>query len=113
MDRLEILEDGKVTFTYITMQDEEEISAEPGDHEGLVEMGRDIEGVEVSVFIRQKENTPNAYKVSMRSNEYVNVSDVCLLFGGGGHPKAAGCLITGTVEQVKEKIMKELKKVLR
>ena len=55
MDRMEILEDGKVTFTYITLQDEEEVGAEPGDHEGLVEIGRDVEGVEVSIFIRQKE----------------------------------------------------------
>ena len=44
----------KVTFTYITNQDEKEVNAEPGDHEGLVEVGRDVEGVEVSVFIRQK-----------------------------------------------------------
>ena len=54
MDRMELLEDGKVTFTYMNKQDEEEVGAEPGDHEGLVEIGRDIEGVEVSIFIRQK-----------------------------------------------------------
>ncbi len=51
---MELLEDGKVTFTYITIKDEEEVNAEPGDHEGLVEIGRDIEGVEVSIFVRQK-----------------------------------------------------------
>ena len=73
----------------------------------------DIEGVDVSVFIRQKEEGENLYKVSMRSNEYVNVSDVCLPFGGGGHQRAAGCAINGTIEQVKEKILKELKKVLK
>ena len=48
MDRMEILEDGKVSFTYMDKQDEEEVGAEPGDHEGLVEIGRDIEGVEVN-----------------------------------------------------------------
>ena len=111
IDRMEILEDGKVTFTYIDMKDEEEVNAEPGDHEGLVEIGRDIEGVEVSIFIRQKEE--NAYKVSLRSGEYVNVSDICLLFGGGGHQKAAGALIQGDVQQVKEKILKEVRKALK
>ena len=84
-----------------------------GDHEGLVEIGRDVEGVEVSVFIRQKENDDNTYKISMRSNEYVNVSDVCLMFGGGGHEKAAGASIQGNIETVKQKIMNELKKVLK
>lgn len=112
MNRMELLEDGKVTFTYITKKDEEEVNAEPGDHEGLVEIGRNIEGVEVSIFIRQKDDDEEAFKVSMRSGEYVNVSDVCLMFGGGGHPRAAGALIKGDVETVKQKIMAELKKVL-
>ncbi len=112
MDRMEILEDGKVTFTYMNKKDEEEVGAEPGDHEGLVEIGRDIEGVEVSIFIRQKENE-EAYKISMRSGNKVNVSDICFLFGGGGHPRAAGALIQGNVEQVKEKVMKEVRKALK
>ncbi len=113
IDRMEILENGKVTFTYINLQDEKEVEAEPGDHEGLVDIGREIEGVEVSVFIRQKENAQDSYKVSLRSKEYVNVSDICIMFGGGGHPKAAGALVQGNVEQVKEKVMKEIRKVLK
>ena len=111
LNRMEILENGKVAFTYITNQDEEEINIEIGDHEGLVEEGRRIEGVEVSIFIRQK-NHEDSYKVSMRSNSYVNVSDICYIFGGGGHPKAAGCLIQGNIEQVKEKLLKEIRKVI-
>jgi phosphoesterase RecJ-like protein len=109
IDRMELLEDGKVSFTYMTSQDELEVNAEPGDHEGLVNIGKDIEGVQVSVFIRQRDNE-NAYKVSMRSEDGINVSDICLLFGGGGHPRAAGALIQGTIEEVKEKLMKEIKK---
>lgn len=111
--RMEFLEDGKVTFTYITNKDLADVNAGIGDHEGLVEIGRDIEGVEVSIFIRQKDDDENTYKVSMRSNEYVNVSDVCLMFGGGGHEKAAGATVQGNVDQVKQKILKELKKVLK
>lgn len=113
IDRMEFLEDGKITFTYITNKDLEEVNAGVGDHEGLVEIGRDIEGVEVSVFVRQRENEENTYKVSMRSNDYVNVSDVCLMFGGGGHEKAAGATIQGNLEQVKQKVINELKKVLK
>ncbi len=109
IDRLELLEGGQVSFSYINAQDELEVNAEPGDHEGLVDIGKDIEGVKVSIFIRQKENE-NAYKVSLRSEDDINVSDICLLFGGGGHPRAAGALIQGTVEEVKEKLMKEIRK---
>ena len=111
INRLEMLEEGKVTFTYITLEDEENAQAETGDHEGLVEIGRDIEGVEVSIFIREKDK--DLYKVSLRANDYVNVADICLLFGGGGHQRAAGALMSGTKDEVKNKILNEIKKVLR
>lgn len=112
IERVELLEDGKVAFSYITTKDMEEVNAEEGDHEGLVNIGREIEGVEVAIFIRQKEND-DLYKVSMRTGDKVNASDVCLMFGGGGHPRAAGALIPGTIEQVKEKLLKEVRKALK
>lgn len=111
-ERMEFLEDGKVTFTYITLEDEKRVNAKTGDHEGLVENGRDIEGVEVSVFLHEKEGK-QGFKLSLRSSEYVNVSDVCLMFGGGGHQKAAGAFVPGTVEQIKEKVLAEIKKQLK
>lgn len=113
MNRLELIDDGKIAFTYITSEDEEQVNAEPGDHEGLVNIGADIEGVYVSIFIRQKEKE-NAYKISLRSTtDIVNVSDVCLMFGGGGHPRAAGALVQGDVQEVKEKVVKEVRKALK
>ena len=107
----EFLEDGKIAFTDITKQDEENANAEPGDHEGIVEEGRDVEGVEVSVFLRQRED--KTYKVSLRSNDYVNVSDVALVFGGGGHVKAAGCKMSGTPEQIKSTLVSIIRKYLK
>lgn len=106
IDRMEFISDGKIVCTYITKQDEIDLNAEPGDHEGIVDEGRTIEGVEVSIFIRE---TSKGFKASLRSNEYVNVSDVCLMFGGGGHFHAAGCTINQSLEQVKEKIINQVK----
>ena len=111
MDRMEFLEDGKITFTYITVEDENNVGAEKGSHEGIVEIGRDIEGVEVAIFLHQAED--GEYKVSLRSNDYLNVSDVCLMFGGGGHVRAAGCKLPGTPEEIKQKLVTEIKKSLR
>ena len=113
IDRMEILEDGQVAFTYMTVKDEEEINAEPGDHEGLVDIGRDIEGVKVSIFVREKDGDEEAYKASLRSEDPINVSDICIMFGGGGHARAAGALVKGNVEEVKEKILKEVRKALK
>lgn len=108
--RIEFLENDKIAFTYITKEDEQKVGAEEGSHEGIVEVGRDIEGVEVSIFLHEREG---GYKVSLRSNDYVNVADVALMFGGGGHIKAAGCTMQGDREQIKNKLVTELKKVLK
>lgn len=110
INRLEFFEGGKLTFTYVTKEDIEKVGAGSNDHDGIVEMGRDIEGVEVSIFLRE---TDNGYKISLRSNEYVNVSDICLMFGGGGHVRAAGGNINLPFEQAKAKIIEECKKHLK
>jgi phosphoesterase RecJ-like protein len=111
-NRMEFFEEGKVAFTYMNLEDEKQVGAEEGDHEGLVNIGRNLEGVEVSIFIREKEGT-NGYKISLRSKEYVNVADVALMLGGGGHIRAAGCFVQGSVEEVKEKVLSEIRKVLK
>ncbi len=110
MNRLEFLEDGKITFTYLNKEDEEKVGAGNNDYDGIVEMGRDVEGVEISIFLRE---TDDGYKISLRSNEYVNVADICLMFGGGGHVRAAGGSINLTFEQAKTKIIEECKKHLK
>ena len=106
MDRLEFLENGQIAFTYIMKEDEEKVNADVGDYEGIVEQGRSIEGVEVSVFLRQRED---GFRVSMRSTEKVNVADICLIFGGGGHEKAAGCYMDYPLDVTKEKIINEIR----
>ncbi len=110
VNRMEFFEEGKIAFTYITMEDEEKCNAQPGDHEGLVEIGRDIENVEVSIFLRE---TENGFKASLRSNEYVNVAEACAIFSGGGHIRAAGCTIPYPLDQAKEKIIDRVKTFLK
>ena len=73
-------------------------------------MGRDIEGVEIAIFLREDKE---GYKISLRSNEYVNVSDICLMFNGGGHIRAAGGNINLPLEQAKERVINECKKYLK
>ena len=111
-DRMEFSEDGKIAISYITLEDNQRVNAQMGDDEGLVEIERDVEGVEVAVLLKEKEGT-NGFKASLRSKEKVNVSDVCFLLGGGGHPRAAGCFVSGDLEQVKAKILTAIKQEMR
>ena len=111
-NRLEFLEDGKIAIAYINLEDYENSHAEMGDDEGLVEMIRDIEDVEVAVLLKEKEGA-NGYKASLRSHEVINVSDICMLLGGGGHRGAAGCFVSGTLEQAKNKVINAVKQGLK
>ena len=111
MDRMEFLEDGKIVFTYISNEDQEKLNAETGDYEGIVNEGRNIEGVEVSIFLHEQDEW---YKASLRSNYYVNVSDVCLMFGGGGHIRAAGAKFKNISPQdIKQQLLSEIKRQLK
>ena len=110
LDRTELLYDGKIAFTYITKEDELKVNSQAGDYDGIVEKLRDIEGVEVSVFLRE---TEKGIKASLRSKDYVNVSELCMIFGGGGHIRAAGCTVPGTIDQVKNQIINQVKAAIK
>ncbi len=110
MNRTEFLEDGKIAYTYMTKEDMKKLNVIQSDLDGIVEMGRDVEGVEVSIFLYE---TDKGYKGSLRSNDYVNVSDICLLFNGGGHIKAAGCTLPYSLEESKERILTQTKRFLK
>ena len=53
------------------------------------------------------------YKVSLRSNEHVNVAKVAKQFGGGGHVRAAGALMKGTVHDVINNLSSEIEKQMQ
>jgi len=107
IDRMEFLEDGKIAFTYVTNEDERKVNAGVGDYEGIVSEGRSVEGVEVSIFLHELKD--GEFKISLRSNSYVNVSDVCIMFGGGGHIRAAGAKMTADPLVIRDKVIFKFK----
>ena len=107
--RLEILNKNRVAFTYITKEDEKKVNAKEGDHEGIVDIGRNIEGIEVSIFVRESDS---GYKISLRSNKYVDVSEIAEALGGGGHSRASGILLDMDIEEIKKVVLKETYKRL-
>lgn len=108
--RIKFYAKDRIALTYVTLDDMKKTKAMAGDHEGIVNVGRNIEGVEVSIFLREVDKY--FYRVSMRSNDYVDVSEVASLFGGGGHSRAAGCDIHENLDVAIKKLVKETTKVL-
>lgn len=103
--RLKFYGNDKIALTYVTKNDLDRVKAAVGDHEGIVNVGRNIEGVEVSIFLREDDD--GTYKVSLRSNDTVNVSEIAEVFDGGGHDRAAGCTMTDPLDVAVKKLVKE------
>ena len=89
---------GTCIFSVVRRRDMEFYGVESNDLDGIVDQMRITEGVEVAIFLYEIEN--HVFKVSMRSNNYVNVSKVAAYFGGGGHIRASGCTMNGSVHDV-------------
>lgn len=93
-----LLLDGKIIMGRMRQKDMEFYGVTHKDLEGIVNQLRVTKGVEVAIFLHEVGN--QEYKASLRSNGIVDVSRVCEYFGGGGHVKAAGCTMHGTLHDV-------------
>ena len=84
--------------------------AKPSDLDGIVNQLRNIKGVDCAIFMY--ETGTMEYKVSLRSNECVDVSKVAAFFGGGGHMRAAGCTMNGTFHDVVNNLSRQIEEQL-
>ena len=85
--------DGQCIIGVIRRKDMDFYHVEPKDLDGIVQQLRVTKGVEVAMFLYEQK--VQEFKVSLRSNDYVDVSKVAAYFGGGGHIHAAGCTMQG------------------
>lgn len=79
-----------------------------GDAEDFINFPRSIKGVKVAILFT--EITRNKIKVTFRSNDIVDVNEIASHFAGGGHKKASGCLIKGTLPEAEKKVLSMVKK---
>ncbi len=103
-----LLLNGKCIVGYMKKKDMDFYGVDGADLDGIVSQLRLTEGVEVAIFIYEK--STQEFKVSLRSNGDVDVSKIAVFFGGGGHVKAAGCEMAGSMYDVVNNITAELVK---
>lgn len=107
IELLELYENSKLAVTVLSLADINLLGAKDEDCDGIVNIGRSIEGVEVSLLIKEKDT--NVARVNLRSKNYVDVSEIAAAFGGGGHKRAAGCTLEGSLAEVKTKLIDAIK----
>lgn len=99
---------GKCIFSALRMKDLAFYGVTSKDLSGIVDQLIVTKGVQCAIFLYETE--PQVYKVSMRSKDHVDVSVVAAHFGGGGHRKASGCTMMGSVYDVINNLSAELAK---
>lgn len=110
MDSIQFYLDGRCAIAYATIDMMKESGAVDSDMEGVSSLPRQIEGVMAGITLREKNN--GKFKVSVRTTDELDASAICANFGGGGHKAAAGCMITGTLNEAIEQIMEVVRQAL-
>ena len=93
---LSVSDDGRIASVLFRRDEYLAEGLSESDLGGGVETPRSLVGVRIALSVRQSASDPNLSKVSSRSNCDTDVAAVCAAFGGGGHPKAAGCSVTAS-----------------
>lgn len=101
--------DGKISVATVSLDMMEKAGATEDDCDDLAGLAGRAEGSVVSITIR--EQADGNCKISVRSNPEVSSSDICAVFGGGGHAMAAGCTIMGTPKMAKELLLQVIDEV--
>ena len=99
--------DGKCIYGYCTSEMMEEYGVTTKDLDAVVASIRNVDGVEVAMFLYQL--SEDSYKVSLRSKNYVDVSKIAVENGGGGHVRAAGAEIHGELNDIINKLLNRIK----
>lgn len=110
MDSIQFYLDGRCAIAYATIDMMKESGAVDSDMEGVSSLPRQIEGVMAGITLREKNN--GKFKVSVRTTDELDASAICANFGGGGHKAAAGCMITGNLNEAIEQIIEVVRQAL-
>ena len=102
--------DGRCIVSMVDKKTMSFYDATPHDLEGIVNQLRNTKGVECAIFMYQT-NTLE-YKVSLRSNGKIDVAKIAMMFGGGGHVRAAGVTMQGTYHDIINNLSAQIEKQL-
>ena len=110
LSKLKLRCGGRVALMYLSEDDFKNADIDEAHAAGIVNIPGSIKGVKVGVYIRHRAS--GEYKISLRSNNSVDVSAVAAHFGGGGHVRASGYSVRNkSVQQICSELIGELEKI--
>ena len=106
-----LLQNGTCIIGYLRKKDMDFYGVTGSDLDGIVSQMKQTKGIEVAIFLYEIDYME--YKVSLRSENIVDVSKVASYFGGGGHIRAAGVTMKGTFHDCVNNLSLHIDKQLR
>jgi bifunctional oligoribonuclease and PAP phosphatase NrnA len=103
-ESLELMVDDRLAVMRVRKADFAETRANVPDTENLINVPLQIRTVEVSLLFTEPPDG-GQIRVSLRSKGSVDVARFAEQFGGGGHARAAGLKVTGTLQEVHDKVV--------
>ena len=103
--------DGKCISSVITLEEMKEYEVLPKHLDGIVSQLRVTKDVETAIFLYETE--PGAFKASLRSTNYVDVAEIAVKYGGGGHKRAAGFSAEEDADKLIEKLVEGVRQQTR
>lgn len=107
---------GTVAHLEVTKDMLDKTGADLAKSEGLINFARSIDGVKVAVLFKEDQKDKNKINISFRSKgnkSVIDVNKIASLFGGGGHTKASGCIVNGSLSEVKKKVLNRVEEALK
>lgn len=102
MSGMRYYHDDRFAVIVVTKANMDACGADNGMTEGFVDFPLNVETVEVAASVMEVKK--GQYKISLRSKEYADVNKIAGVYGGGGHVRAAGCMLFGELEEVLDKL---------
>ena len=100
---MEYYRDGKISLATVTQEMLREAGATEEDLDDISGLAGRAEGAVLSITLREQPDGES--RISLRSSPEVNCSEICAVFGGGGHAMAAGCNIQSPPEKAKRMLL--------
>ncbi len=107
---------GMIAHLEVTKDMLKKTGADLAKSEGLINFARSIDGVKVAILFKEDQQEKGKINISFRSKgngDAADVNKIAAIFGGGGHAKASGCIVAGSLKEVKKKVLAKVESSLK
>ncbi len=111
MAGLELLEEGRLACITLTRAQVAACGGENEDTSEIVNELLSIDGVQAATLFKELDG--GRVKLSFRSKGAIDVNRLASSFGGGGHKNAAGAVLQGTLEEIKRRVLRPCREIVR